>query len=389
MKRLLALLVVTFCVTVPLAPAPAQAGPERGTTSTVSTVPRLAGFRFSYQGKAYVTGADGSVKVPRSLADDVIMLSPLTRVLRLADGAEARFERWYGQSHLRGSTGSAVAAMSIYRPVAFRFSNLQGDAVARSDLGEVSLKSSTGFFSSLPAAADTMLMQSSRVVPDNSGLQVKDLYYTIQRVDVEGNNIVNRSQTKFFPQRDHQVSVPLLFFDASVRSRDALFGWGVSGTLVLEYPNGHTRTLPLDSDGRASLPGLPRGQYHLSVDGAGLKLVQPVAMSRPQDIDLKVFTWLDIATVAALGLFVAIGLLLLGRRFHRARLVRDRQPLTAAVPKAPVVTEQVIVLPDPEPCRAMPEVVLVPAGPPPTPVMIGPFVIQPDAPRRFEGGGWI
>ncbi len=157
------------------------------------------------------------------------------------------------------------------------------------------------------------------MVPDNNGLQVKQLYFTVQSVDVEGNNVVNRSQTKFFPATDRVVQVPLLFFDATVRARDALFGFGLSGDLLMRYPNGQERTLRLGSDGKVELPGLARGQYDLTVSGPGLRVSQPVSMSRRQVVDLKVFTWLDVVVVSVLALVLAGGLLWWGRRLHRRR----------------------------------------------------------------------
>lgn len=311
--------------------APAHAAQQPPKTATVATLPALPGFSFDYQGQTWTTGPDGTVQVPRLVAGVDARLSPRTRNFRLPGGAQAEFQRWYGLANLTGSTGRAIAALSTYQPVTFRFANLEGAAVPRDSLGEVLLKSSIGSLTKLPAGTATALLQSTRVVPDNSGLEVKDLYYTVQDVDVDGNNVVNRSQTKFLPQRHRRVAVPLLFFDATVRARDALFGWGVSGSLNLEYPNGHSKALTLGDGGRVALPGLPRGQYHLSVDGPGLKLMQPVAMSRPQDVDLKVFTWLDIAAVAVAGLCVAIGLVLVGRRLHDRRLAQEEQE---AVPQS-------------------------------------------------------
>lgn len=353
--------------------APAQAVPRNAggqTTVVVATLPAVPGFVFRYQGKLYTTRADGTVVVPRVPHAVVPVIRPLTLTVPLPHGGQAGFDRWYGLSSLDGGSGTVTAAMRTSHPVRFVFSNLQDVPVARADLGQVQIKSSTGFLASLPTGSDTALLQATRVVRDSSGLVVKNLYYTVQNVDVEGNNVVNRSQTKFFPSHAAKVAVPLLFFDASVRARDALFNFAVAGELKLEYPNGRTAALELGPDGRVGLPGLPRGQYHLSVAGPGLKLVQPVVMSRPQNVDLKIFTWLDLAAVATLGLLLAIGLVLVGRLVHRRRLARQQATgVTAAEPvveptppAAPEPVSHVIVLPDAEPERLVPEQVLVLAG---------------------------
>lgn len=320
MRRLALLVLLVLPL---LAPGPsALAALSSLPPATVVTVPPLPGFKFVYAGRLFTTGADGSVLVPRSRSG---ARPPVTRTREwpLAGGGVAKFERWYGLDNLLHGSRPARAAVSTYRPVQFRFTKLTGEPVDRSSLGEITFKSSTGFITSLPPGTGSLQLQATRTVPDNDGLTVKEMYFTVQDVDVEGNNVVNRSQTKFVPNTTRVVDVPLLFFDASVRARDALFRFGVRGKLVLEYPNGRTRTLELDKEGFVSLPGLPRGQYHLSVDGPGLKLVQPVAMSKSQVVDLKMFTWLDVAVVLLTGLGVAVLLVLVGRRKLRHRSVPD------------------------------------------------------------------
>jgi hypothetical protein len=341
------LTVVGLLVLLPLVlsrPGPADAASAPAVDNKprkVSVLPALAGVPFRYQGVTYRTDRAGRLSLPSSRAGVDNAIRPPAGGVPLTGGGKATFEKWYGLG-----TKHQTAALATYKPVSFTFSNPQEQRVPRSSLGTITLKSSLGFITPLPAASQTLLLQSTRVVPDATGLEVKDLYYTIQQVDVEGNNVVNRSQTKFVPRTVQQVNVPLLFFDATVRVHDAIFGWGVGGKLVLAYPNGASKQLAVGNGGRVSLPGLPRGQYKMSVVGPGLKIVQPVAMSRAQDVDLKVFTWLDVGTAVVVVLIVAIGLILLGRRFHRRRLAAaEHQPvvITPAAAAEPHPLEAVVV----------------------------------------------
>ena len=334
MRRFTAFLIAAltcFAGLVPDAQAAYQPPPD---LVTVATLPAVPGFVFDYRGKTWKTGADGSVQVPRSKSGEDTSLKVRTPKLPRPQGVEARFDRWYGMSRLQQRGGRTVATMQFHYPVELLFRNLEGEPVPRTELGAISLKSSTGFAVEMPTDSGKALLQGSRVVPDNNGLQVKDMYFTVQSVDVQGNNVVNRSQTKFFPAQDHVVAVPLLFFDATVRARDAFFGFGLGGTLHLTYPNGRGTSLPLGENGRVDLPGLARGQYLLAVQGPGLRLSQPVAMSRKQDVDLKVFTWLDLAVTAVVLLGVAFGLLWWGHVVHRRRRTpsSDRVPAVQARP---------------------------------------------------------
>ncbi len=344
-------------------------------TVTLATLPAVPGFAFDYHGTRFVTGVDGTVQIPRARHGQNNHVTVRTTTLQLGRGVRAEFDRWYALERLQQHNGRTTAALRVYYPVELRFQNLERQVVSRSSLGAVTLKSSTGFTVDLPTDTGRTTLQGSRVVPDNNGLQVKQLYFTVQDVDVQGNNVVNRSQTKFFPATDHVVSVPLLFFDATVRARDAFFGFGLSGKLHLTYPNGRGTVLPLGDNGRVDLPGLARGQYHLAVEGPGLRLSQPVAMSRRQDVDLKVFTWLDLAVSVVLLAIVAVGLLWWGRATHRRRL--RARPARASLPKQ---------RPQPVP---VPVAARAPAPPlaHPLPWTVGPFVITaPDRPELREAG---
>ena len=330
MRARLPALLVAAALTLPVlgvaahaAPPPSSPAPQPPKMVTVTTMPPVPGFTFTYAGKGYRTGADGSVQVPQGRPSDDLRLTATTSSLELPDGVVARFDRWYGQGRLTQPNGRAIATLKIYKPVTLTFVDLEGAKVRRTDLGTVTVKASTGYHVDLPADSGTTLLQASRVVPDNQGLEIKQLYFTVQDVDVQGNNVVNRSQTKFFPETDRDVTVPLLFFDATVRARDAFFGFGLSGTLHLTYPSGRSTAIPLGEDGRVALPGLARGQYELAVEGPGLRLSQPVAMSRRQDVDLKVFTWLDVGVTVVVGLVVSLGLLWAGHVLHGRRRAGD------------------------------------------------------------------
>ncbi len=334
---------------------------------TVATLPSTPGFAFQYEGRKYTTGANGTVRVPRAVAREADGLRPLT--LRLSRGPGLLlFDRWYGLGRLHDHGGRTVATLKTYYPVRFAFENLEGAPVRRSDLGKVLLKSSTGYVVELPGGSEGKLLQANRVVPDNNGLQIKPVYFTVQSVGVEGNNVVNRSQTKFFPAPQRVVRVPLLFFDAMVRARDALFGFGLPGDLRMRFPNGRERQLHLGADGRVALPGLARGQYDLTVSGPGLRVSQPVSMSRRQVVDLKVFSWLDLVVVVLLGLGLGWGLLWWGRRLQRSRRLPAVQTDGGS---------DVAVTP------------AVPAHPDLSPLLVGPFLIHagplPPRPPSLDG----
>ena len=86
----------------------------------------------------------------------------------------------------------------------------------------------------------------------------------------------------------------------------------------LEYPDGHERPLELGDGAELTLRTLPRGPYEVDVEGPRVSFTRPLSLSRDQDLQLQVITWLDFAVVLLLLVAIVVGLMLIGR----PRLVR-------------------------------------------------------------------
>jgi uncharacterized membrane protein YccC len=129
-----------------------------------------------------------------------------------------------------------------------------------------------------------------------------------------------------------------------------MFGGGIGKGIDLQYPDGTVRHIPFGRDHAVTVDDLPRGDYHVTVVGGGLKMARPVSISRNQTADLDVISFLDVAVVgSALGL-LAIVILWLGlqlRRRHRGynrRLARqarrERRAARGPIPGGGPVIEQ-------------------------------------------------
>src|SRR6185295_11269269 len=82
----------------------------------------------------------------------------------------------------------------------------------------------------------------------------------------------------------------------------------------MEYPDGETKTFKFDSSNKYSSEGLARGIYHVTVTGVrGIAPPTPIALSRDQDVELIVLSYVDIGFMLALALTFAFGLLFFGR----------------------------------------------------------------------------
>ena len=298
-----------------------SAQPIRTEQVRVATLPPVSGIRVRLDGNEGITDAAGVVTLLRDRYADVppSEIEVLDAVVAIDKRTRARVARVFGPGGVR-----PTIAFDMDYTVGFTLD--PGDAADTeiADLGTLAVRSSVGEVKELQPE-DVEWFHGQRVVQLNGELEVKDLYWTLQSLDFHGSNLVNRSQQRFEPSKTTSVAVDLLFFTATFRARDALFFHPQGDRIELTYPDGFTRDVPLDNAGRATVGGLPRGEYQVKVIGGGPGMSQPVAITRAQDIDFKVLSWFDIGVGTGSGVLFAVGLLVIGevslRRRHRPRCV--------------------------------------------------------------------
>jgi hypothetical protein len=280
----------------------------------VSTIPPVPGATFIVDGKKQVTDKKGQLllRLP-GVRTDRYRLHVQPQDKRLGPNTIAKFSRWYGHS---------TVTYNLHFHMRFSFHDL-GDKTVDPDLvTEMTLKSRTGVRTPVKQGEDVWL-QGSRVVPFSGELVSKDIDYQVERAEVDGTNVVNRAQQRFTPHKQQSLDVQLLFYSLKVVTRDALFGFPVGEGIQLRYPNGRTVRHDL-KDGTVTLPSLPRGTYNVKVVASGVSFTRPVSVSRNQEVELKVISWLDMILAALALSALAIGLLV-ARRPHLLRRFRRRR----------------------------------------------------------------
>jgi hypothetical protein len=237
----------------------------------------------------------------------------------------ARLSRYY--------SGGRVAALTRTFKVKVRFVDRSGAPVDAALIQSVVVKSITGARYTSPGDKP-MVLPGTRVAPFSGELLSKDLEYSVERVIVDGANVVNRAQQRFKPRSDRVLTVKVLFFPAKFTSRDAIFGFHIGSSITLRYPSGAAHRYKLGPDGSVVLPALPRGDYRVTVHGPGFSLTRPVSVSRGQVVDLTVISYLDMAVVLAAAGTLVLALLVVRRK----RLLRADALLPKTAP-APIVPE--------------------------------------------------
>jgi predicted RNA-binding Zn-ribbon protein involved in translation (DUF1610 family) len=193
------------------------------------------------------------------------------------------------------------------------FVDLDGKPVDLSRISSITLKGSNGatftFEYNLPH-----WLPAGRVIRLNNGLEETKILYSVISVIIDGSNVVSQAQQRFYVHPNDVWTVKLLLYSAGFTARDALFRFPIGTGIHMEYPDGDIQTFNFNSNQEYTLTGLARGIYRVTVIGAqGFAPPTPIALSRNQDVELMVFSYLDMSILGAIGAILALGLLFFGR----------------------------------------------------------------------------
>jgi hypothetical protein len=260
---------------------------------------------------------------------------PSTQLGAEYKGAVATFWAW--NSWISGLDHDVNAFFDLSYPIQLSFVDQDNDPIDLSRIDSVTLQSSVGTLYSFTAdqLKSPQLLPASRVVPSPRGRRSENFLYSVVEVNVRGSNVVNRAQQRFQVTSAPSRSISLLLFSVTITAQDALFGKATGDTIRIEYPDGGTEHIALDGDHSVVLPLLPRGDYKVSVVGAGYSPPRPVTLSRDQVVELEVVTLLDVSVLGGAVVAFLLGLLIAGRPgivtfpfrlYHRrrpARMIRE------------------------------------------------------------------
>ncbi len=283
----------------------------------IQTVPAISGITFQMDGRRFVSDKDGMAKIkidkPGKYRLEVLVdlyQNPLK---------EIEFARWLDKSYepfqdLNVPTDKVIqVGFNVYHYVGQSFLDLNGAKVDPKRISEFTIRSAQGDMFVLHNGQQR-LIPASRIARRITGLEETKLLYSVLSVTVDGSNVVNQSQQRFYTYPGENWTISLLLYSLSIQAKDGLFGSPVGKSVDIQFPDGRIENYQLDQNGMVKIESLARGSYYFEVLGTnGLSNKIPVALSRNQEVNTKIITYVDITIVGLLGVVFALSLLFYGR----------------------------------------------------------------------------
>jgi hypothetical protein len=327
---LVALLLMLFGIAHP---TPAAAAEPTGVLE-IDTVPAVPGARLVVDGQTHRADSQGIVRIKVSRLDR----HTVSLIDQKISGRSRHLEfiRWYVGNHeqdyknqltglrVRRHLRIKVAYRATYK-LQYSFVDKARNPVDRERVARVEFRGDHGQTVSGDGSG-VLRVVGIRPMISGGTLLAKEIGYSVQRVDVDGSNVVQVNSQRFVPSQETAVVIPLQLHTVHFRTRDLLFGDPVGATVSLKYPDGRQLKVPLDANGEATVERLARGSYTVRVDAPGLSFERPFVLSRNQYVELPHVTRLDLGVVAGsvAALMFSLYLVRLRRRSIIIRSARLR-----------------------------------------------------------------
>jgi hypothetical protein len=299
----------------------------------VHTIPPVAGVAFEMDGRKFETDSNG-IGTIQMFKTGTYQLNVLMDQYK-ATSEKVTFGRWSEESSLpyrnvHVPTNDVIeVGFNTFHQVNLKFVDLDGYPVDPARISGITIKSLQGDILNLKQI-QPIWVPASRVARRSTGLEETKLLYSVIAVLIDGSNVVNSAQQRFYAEENDTWTISLLLYTMRINAKDGLFGSPVGKTVEVTFPDGQKNSYPIDKTGLVEIHSLARGIYHVELTGTnGLAADIPVALSRNQDVNVNVITYLDLSVVALIGLAFALGLIIYGRPYLLHLNEKRKVPVTA------------------------------------------------------------
>ena len=302
------------------------------TRAVIRIVPPISGVRVVFDGRTFVSDDNGIIRITIGESGKHNI-----RVLEIEDGifppdARAEFERWNDNVYeperevYFPRKRPLEIGFVIQHAVSQLFYDSTGEEIPSSRITAITI-GGIGKIYNFEDPGPHWLPSNRLVRRIGERLESQQILYYLRDVSIDGVNVINQSEQRFYTRPQSTWPIEVLLYTGQFSGRDALFGFPIGTGVRIEYPNGKFEEFPFGPDAKVEIPALARGQYNVSVMGAGGSAPSiPVYLSRDQSVQLIVISYLDIVVMFGTPILVALALLFYGRPFILAAIGRTLNP---------------------------------------------------------------
>jgi hypothetical protein len=301
----------------------------------VTTVPPVAGLEFKVSGignnageRSSITDGKGQATFRLSIPGTYEMTAPVSST---TGETRVNFKRWQDDNFTPSRTFKAQANVSFQAgyEVSYLVShsffddvegNVQGERV-----GTVKIVSSQGERYEL--GREPIYLAGRRAIRGKLGLEATEIQYSVESVSIDGSNVVNRSQQRFYPSEIQDWSLQVKLFTLELSMKDAFLGRLTGSDFTLVYPDGNRELIEYTGQNPIVIRGLARGEYLIELHDAVMAKTIPISMTKDQSASVQIVTKLDVAGAFAFVFISSAGLFLIGRSGFWKRLFVPRSSL--------------------------------------------------------------
>jgi hypothetical protein len=285
----------------------------------IRTVPPVTGVRIVIDGQIYTSNDQGIVQFKISKSGIYHI-----RVLEMEKDAfppdvSVKFERWNDNvfDPERDVYFPRIRPLEIgfilTHAVSQTFYDSAGHQIESSRITSISI-GGIGRIHTFENPGPLWLPSNRLVHRIGERLESQRILYYVRNVSIDGVNVINQSEQRFYTRPQSTWLIKVLLYSAHFSGRDALFDFPIGSGIRIEYPNGLVKKFLFNDQAEVEVPALARGQYNVTVTGAGGSAPSiPVYLSRDQNVQLIVISYLDIAVIFGTPIIAALVLLFIGR----------------------------------------------------------------------------
>jgi hypothetical protein len=288
--------------------------------ATIRTIPPMAGINFSFDGQIYTSDEKGFVNFEVTDSGSyALAVLPVDDKL-LPPNVTMEFSRWNDNIFTASRQVYFPRVRALQAGFIFNYSVNQvfydttGALVDPARISSMTLKG-LGRLYTFDRAGSIWLPANRLTRRIGEQLESQDIVYYIKDIQIDGANVINKSQQSFRLKPDDVWSINVLLYSIRFSSRDAMFHFPIGTGIALTYPDGHTNKFFFDSSkSEIEIPSLARGSYSATViSRGGSAPPTPIHLSRDQDVELLVLSFLDMGIIFGVPLTLALVLFFIGR----------------------------------------------------------------------------